>query len=846
MRIEQVFRLVAAIIVATAVAFSGYLFIQEWRAYDSARRCVPLLAAFRATLIAAEKVSAERGPTNAVLGAEAPTSSELQRGLRLARVSSDETLVLAIAALRNNDCRYCRRAEVNLQGARNHLQIARAKIDRLAALPRGERTPEALREGISGMFAIVSEIMPTADDILSDLIRSEPRLADHILTARFASELREYAGRAGSEFTVALTNRRQLQREELQWLWQDIGHVRELGSLMRARTYEHQPENRQLILAVANLNTIFFIHGLSYLDRMASLEHGSESMPSAAAFARVYVPMMRPILAVRDLELDFAEQQLSARVREARGQLVMLACGLGLVVALVALSILMFSRRILRPLACATEVIAGLAAGRFGMPVPPGRPNDQIGAMLTALEQLRGELIRKEELEADRVELIGQLREAAERASEQAEHLSRARDAAEASLRAKDSFLAMMSHEIRTPMNGLLGLLELLQLDSLSAKQREMLSIANHSGRALLQILDDILDYAKIDAGRLAIVVSPVDLRQLLQEVAGLFSTKAYEKGLVLTVDIDSILAPQYLVDPVRVRQILFNLLSNAIKFTPQGRVGIHVTVEGGAHGRQRVGITVVDTGIGIEPAVQRRLFNPFEQAEEMSTRRFGGTGLGLAICKRLADLMEGTLSLESVKDIGTSVTLWLELTIPPQFHGGRQAAGAVVQHGDGTAAPVSLVLPALPEPTGRGMRIVVAEDDPINSLLLNHQLRQLGYYNVEMCNDGFQAWLALCREPAALLITDIHMPGMGGMALVRRIRAAESLKGGRLPIMVITASTLNEEAQSWYEGGVDASLAKPTTLASLREMIGRLLTGENGKPLGLERVFWQGRLPTR
>lgn len=831
MRIEQIFRLIVAVIAAIVVGLSSYLFIQDWRAYDSARRCTPLLVAFRATLLAAEKVSAERGPSNAVLGADKPRTEELWRELELARARSDQTLAAAIDAVRNNDCLSCSRAKANLESMRNQLQMARAEIDRLAVLPRGERTTKSVREAIVGMFALASDTILVSDHMLSELIRREPSTADHMLTARLAAELREYAGRAGSDFTPALINRRALQPEELRQLWLDVGRVLELGNLIEARTVKLLPENPRLTQAIENLNAIFFGSGISYLERIAALESDSTLMPSTSMFARVYVPMMRPILVVRDLELDIAEQRLSARVGEAGRHLALLAGGLGLVAILIALGIVLFSRRILQPLACATGVIAELAAGGYDMPVPSSRPDDQIGAMLVALERLRGELIRKEELEADRSELIGRLSEAAERAREQAEHLGRARDAAEVSLRAKDSFLAMMSHEIRTPMSGVLGLLELLQQDPLSAEQQEMLAIANHSGRVLLQILDDILDYAKIDAGRLAIVISPVDLRQLVREVAGLFSAKADEKGVALTVDIDSTLAPMLLTDPVRVRQILFNLLSNAIKFTLQGRVGIHVEVEGGSPGRQKLSITVVDTGIGIEPSAQRRLFNPFEQAEDMSTRRFGGTGLGLSICKRLADLMEGRLTLESVKGIGTSVTLQLELAISPQYEGGWQAGDVDVQNGDRVSAPFAL--PASFKPIGSGRRIVVAEDEPINSLLLNRQLHQLGYYNVEMCNDGVQAWEALSREPAALLITDVHMPGMGGMALVQRIRASESSKGGHLPILVITASTLNAETQRWYEAGIDGLLAKPTTLTLLRETVGRLLGGEVGEPIG-------------
>ncbi|CAG4901352.1 ATP-binding protein [Paraburkholderia gardini] len=250
-----------------------------------------------------------------------------------------------------------------------------------------------------------------------------------------------------------------------------------------------------------------------------------------------------------------------------------------------------------------------------------------------------------------------------------ADELARARDVAEAASRAKDDFLAMMSHEIRTPMNGVLGLVEVLERTPLNADQGEMLGMIHESAGALLQILDDLLDYSKIEAGRLTIESEPVELRELVDNAVGLLAGRAHEKGLKVRVDVEPDVAASLRGDSVRLRQILFNLLGNAIKFTPAGEVDVRVALREQTDSVQTVDIVVEDTGIGIAPDVQARLFEPFVQAESSTTRRFGGTGLGLTICRKLVDLMDGTLELQSTPGTGTRMTLRLAMPVERKSH---------------------------------------------------------------------------------------------------------------------------------------------------------------------------------
>ncbi|WGS50364.1 transporter substrate-binding domain-containing protein [Paraburkholderia sp. D15] len=265
------------------------------------------------------------------------------------------------------------------------------------------------------------------------------------------------------------------------------------------------------------------------------------------------------------------------------------------------------------------------------------------------------------------------------------EELARARDVAEAASRAKDDFFAMMSHEIRTPMNGVLGLVEVLERTPLNADQSEMLSMIHESAGALLQILDDLLDYSKIDAGRLTIEAEPIDIRELVDNAVGLLAGRAHEKGLKVRVDIAPQVAALVRGDSVRFRQILFNLLGNAIKFTPAGEVDVRVSVVAQTDGAQTLEMTVADTGIGIAPDVQAKLFEPFVQAESSTTRRFGGTGLGLTICRKLIELMEGSLALQSEPGCGTRMTVRLGMPVEALHYSVSALRGkrAVVVTGD-------------------------------------------------------------------------------------------------------------------------------------------------------------------
>ncbi len=393
------------------------------------------------------------------------------------------------------------------------------------------------------------------------------------------------------------------------------------------------------------------------------------------------------------------------------------------------------------------------------------------------------------------------------------EDLRQANAELEKASRAKSEFLATMSHEIRTPLNGVIGLTSLLQSTALSPRQREYVGGIQASGEALLGLINDILDFSKIEAGQLSLERQPFDLGHLIGEVVDQFRGQARAKGLELSAHVDPAVPPLVLGDVGRLRQVLLNLVGNALKFTAQGAVGVQVgVVEESAEG-VLLRITVRDTGIGIAPEAQARLFEPFTQADAATTRRYGGTGLGLAIAKRLVERMDGEIGVESA--LGQGSTFWVQLPLA------RAAAGVVppaVRMQLGPVAPA----PEVAESGTRG-HILVAEDNAINRLVVVGLLQGLGYA-VETAENGRQAAEAVGRGHYDLVLMDLHMPELDGFAAtaaIRRDEAAEG-KGRRVPIVALTADALPGDAEKSLVAGMDDHLTKPITPKRLATVVER------------------------
>lgn len=391
--------------------------------------------------------------------------------------------------------------------------------------------------------------------------------------------------------------------------------------------------------------------------------------------------------------------------------------------------------------------------------------------------------------------------------------LQRARDAADAASRAKSEFLAVMSHELRTPMHGVVGFMELLGATPLDPAQQGLVAEARASSQALLEIVNDVLDFAKIEAGALQVNEAAFDPLALAASVVEALRPLAAAKPLRLRLQPALPLPPTIISDPLRLRQILVNLVGNAIKFTETGTVTLHLRMDGGADGRTTLVFDVVDTGIGIEPASLAAIFEPFTQGSAPAARTHGGTGLGLAISRRLAGLLGGTITATSQVGEGSVFTVHLPVVLAhPAL--AQPSLPPEPSLSDSQPPASAIAPPDRPgaERPGRG-EVLVAEDHPTSQRLIEAQLASLGF-TVRIASDGEAAWSSLLERPVAAIITDYHMPRLDGAGLARRIRCDRRLADTW--IIGLTADVLDGSMRTCLDAGMDLVLVKPTSLAAI------------------------------
>jgi signal transduction histidine kinase/CheY-like chemotaxis protein len=553
------------------------------------------------------------------------------------------------------------------------------------------------------------------------------------------------------------------------------------------------------------------------------------AMDSRAGFVALERDVRGASRSVGALVVRAHTRQLEQRLRDLM-LFALLVVGLGLLLAVAAAGVL--QRLLSRPLLHLAGAAKQIAEDRdYALRVEVDS-RDETGTLCQAFNEMLGRIqTSHRELKAHQQQLEATVQKRTERLSSKTEQLSEANVEleraieratalaveAQAANSAKGQFLANMSHEIRTPMNAVVGMSDLLAETSLDSTQSDYVEMIRGSAADLLRIIEDILDFSRIEAGQLVIGEESFSLRNVVTHAMGLLRPRAQTKALEFVAETDEALPELIVGDPVRVRQVLINLINNAIKFTHEGSVKVNVAHEL-VDGEPMIYFSIADTGIGVDPAKHGTVFQSFSQADASTTRTYGGTGLGLAIAKELVERMGGEIGLDSA--IGSGSTFFFTIPLRP-----------------GETPEAEQPKPALKPVVPREQRLLLVEDNRVNQRVARALLKKAGYRSVDVAENGAVALEMLAESRFGAVLMDCQMPVLDGYAATRAIRRGDNgVLDPTVPIIAMTANAMAGDRERCINAGMDDYLSKPLKRELLIETIGRWLLADKRRttqPIG-------------
>lgn len=758
--------IMAAALIGAAVSWCGFV---------NALDVVDLVAVDRTLFIGATQVRREIGTAGVGLLQEDDALPTIQ-GV-LGRV--DAIYQTTRDALQKRDGDQNSRQLAEIDRAFDRLKKTEILVAAQTALPRDQRDVAAIEPWRQAIYGLAAAFAHTATTVGTQLRALSPEFAELVAIRELSYSIRDRYALQCSGFRRQVQLDIPLTRAERDQWQQDIGAYRELWVRME-RTASHLPYTSSLPDAIRNgrLKTADGQQMMSSI--LNSLSGSGKPVDEARAWSDNCGNAYDSILATGHMALDIAFARAEAEQKAA-----LLGGAASTLVLLVALAFSVVTLRFIKmrlstPLASLAVSLAQLESGNYQVPIPRARWHDEAGAIVTTLEGLRRKALSSELLQRR----IDKLRD------DLVDHASRAN-------RAKSRFMAMMSHEIRTPLNGILGTVQLLEGSDLSPEQRVWTDGLDKSGRLLRDIVNDILDYSRIESGRSTVERIAFSLNEQIAVVEATIRPSALQRGLCYSSTVARDVPDRLVGDPGKLDQVLLNILGNAVKFTDRGSVSLTVSLDHAATTPDLawLNFVVADTGMGIPEAGRATLFEPFTQADGSVSRRFGGSGLGLAICKGFLELFGGEIAFLCPPEGGTIFTVRIPFALSVDT--------AVEDPGSGDGV-------ALPK-----LKVLVAEDNHVNAMIAKALLVRAGH-SATVVHDGFAAIDAAASADFDILLMDLSMPKLDGIETTRRIRALAHATRATVPIIALTADLSAEQRLAGDGTLFDGFVGKPYRWADL------------------------------